>query len=393
MEQEYILRLYDTDLITFSLSERGIEGLNAEIHEINKTERHLFPLDLELGDAGLLKWLRRRVIPKNRAYVAEILKTFGLSINDTKGIIDVCKGLSLNDSFWVVPQGFTGTFAQYNLYENRFSEILSLVAYTGIGQSDAAFTTSPELTTNGMLPKAWRFIEGDGIYLYKGGTSGAANTGNEPYSEFYASQIAQAMGLHAVRYELENWKGILASRCKLFTDIDTAYIPIGRIIREGGLKACLEYYKKLGMEAYEELKSMLVFDAVIYNEDRHFGNFGVLRDNHSGSLLGAAPIFDNGLSLFNFAMPEDWKDLDSYAKTRGTAYGISFESVCQEVLGPVQARHLRGLIGFTFQRHPKLNLPEERLTAIERHIQKRVCQLLELAPNREKGKKRSEQER
>lgn len=135
-----------------------------------------------------MKWLQRRVIPKNRAYVAEILKTFGLSVNDTKGIIDVCKGLSLNDSYWVVPQGFTGTFAQYNLYENRFSEILSLVAYTGIGQSDAAFTTSPELTTNGMLPKAWRFIEGEGIYLYKGGTFGAANTGNEPYSEFYASQ-------------------------------------------------------------------------------------------------------------------------------------------------------------------------------------------------------------
>ena len=113
---------------------------------------------MELSDAGLLKWLQRRVIPKNRAYVAEILKTFGLSVNDTKGIIDVCKGLSLNDSFWVVPKGFMGTFAQYNLYENRFSEILSLVAYTGIGQSDAAFTTSPELTTNGMLPKGWRCL-------------------------------------------------------------------------------------------------------------------------------------------------------------------------------------------------------------------------------------------
>ncbi len=267
------------------------------------------------------------------------------------------------------------------------------MAYTGIGQSDAAFTTSPELTTNGMLPKAWRFIEGEGIYLYKGGTFGAANTGNEPYSEFYASQIAQALDLHAVPYELENWKGILASRCKLFTDINTAYIPIGRIVREGGLKACLEYYEKLGPEAYEEIKSMLVFDAVIYNEDRHFGNFGVLRDNHSGALLGAAPVFDNGLSLFNFAMPEDWKDLDSYAKTRGTAYGISFENVCQEVMGPVQARQLRGLIGFTFQRHSKLNLPEERLTAIERHVQKRVRQLLELTPVRGKAKKRSERER
>ena len=380
MEQAYVLRLYDTDLLSFSLSEQGIEGLKAQIHSIDEEERALFPLDLELTDDGLVKWLQRRVIPKNRAYVAEILKTFGLSVNDTKGIIDVCKGLSLNDSYWVVPQGFTGTFAQYNLYENRFSEILSLVAYTGIGQSDAAFTTSPELTTNGMLPKAWRFIDGEGIYLYKGGTFGAANTGNEPYSEFYASQVAQAMGLDAVAYELENWKGILASRCKLFTDINTAYIPIGRIVREGGLKACLEYYRQLGPEAYEQIKSMLVFDAVIYNEDRHFGNFGVLRDNHTGKVTGAAPVFDNGMSLFNFAMPEDFQDLDSYAKTRGTAYSVSFESVCQEVMGPIQARQLRKLIGFTFHRHPRLNWPEYRLEAIERHLQKRVRQLLELAP-------------
>ena len=380
MEQAYVLRLYDTDLLSFSLSEQGIEGLKAQIHSIDEEDRALFPLDLELTDDGLVKWLQRRVIPKNRAYVAEILKTYGLSVNDTKGIIDVCKGLSLNDSYWVVPQGFTGTFAQYNLYENRFSEILSLVAYTGIGQSDAAFTTSPELTTNGMLPKAWRFIEGEGIYLYKGGTFGAANTGNEPYSEFYASQVAQAMGLDAVAYELENWKGILASRCKLFTDINTAYIPIGRIVREGGLKACLEYYRQLGPEAYEQIKSMLVFDAVIYNEDRHFGNFGVLRDNHTGKVTGAAPVFDNGMSLFKFAMPEDFQDLDSYAKTRGTAYSVSFESVCQEVMGPIQARQLRKLIGFTFHRHPRLNWPEYRLEAIERHLQKRVRRLLELAP-------------
>ena len=85
MEQEYILRLYDTDLLTFSLSEHGIEGLKADIHEVNQTEHSRFPLDMELNNAGLLKWLQRRVIPKNRAYVAEILKTFGLSVNDTRG--------------------------------------------------------------------------------------------------------------------------------------------------------------------------------------------------------------------------------------------------------------------------------------------------------------------
>lgn len=394
MGQEYMLRLYDTDMLAFDLSEQGIEGLKVKILWINDAKEHLLPLEMERTDSGVLKWLQKRVIPKNRAYVAEILKTFGLSINDIKGIIDICKGLSLNDSYWVVPRDFTGTFAQYNLYENRFSEILSLVAYTGIGQSDAAFTTSPELTTNGMLPKAWRFIPGEGIYLYKGGTFGAANTGNEPYSEYYASQVAQAMGLNAVTYELENWKGITASRCKLFTDIDTAYIPIGRIVREGGLKACLDYYKELGEGPYEQVKSMLVFDAVIYNEDRHFGNFGVLRDNHSGEIIGAAPVFDNGLSLFNFAMPDDFKDLDSYAKTRGTPYGVSFESICREVMGPVQARQLRRLIGFTFRRHPKLNLPEYRLQAIEKHMQSRVQLLLRLQPEHKRPvEKRSEPEK
>ena len=241
MAQIYEMRLYDDTLLEFSLEEKGLQGLIADIKYVNKDKRHLLPLGFEETNDGVIKWLEKRVIPKNRAFVDEILKTLGLSANDTKGIIDVCKGLSLNDSFWVVPKGFEGTFAKYNLYENRFSEILSLVAYTGNGHGNEAFTTSPELTTNGMLPKAWRFIENDGIYLYKGATSGAANTGKEPYSEYYASQIANAMGLDCVQYDLENWKGILASKCKLFTNIDTAFVPIGRIVKTGGLNAVLEY--------------------------------------------------------------------------------------------------------------------------------------------------------
>jgi len=76
-----------------------------------------------------MKWLERRVIPKNRTFVEEILLSLDLSPNDTKGIFDTCKGLSLNDSFWVVTEGFDGKFSDFNLYENRFSEILSLVAY------------------------------------------------------------------------------------------------------------------------------------------------------------------------------------------------------------------------------------------------------------------------
>ena len=379
-EDAYELRLFDTTLVSFTLEDKGIEGLGAHIISMNSKIQSVFPLDLELTGEGLIKWLERRVIPKNRAFVDEILRTLKLSVNDTKGIIDICKGLSLNDSYWVVPYGFERKFSDYNLFQNRFSEILSLVAYTGIGQSNAAFTTSPELTTNGMLPKAWRFIESDGICLYKGGTSGFANSGNEPYSEYYACQIAETMGLNIVHYDLENWKGILASKCRLFTDIDTSFIPIGRIVRTGGLKAVLDYYDKLGKEFSEQLHSMLVFDAIIYNEDRHFGNFGVLRDNHTGRIIAPAPIFDNGLSLFNYAMSEDIADLDEYAKTRNPAYGnVSFETICKEVLGKIQMKQLRKLIGFRFKRHAHINLPEERLTAIEKHIGKRIKQLLELS--------------
>ncbi|MHB8963877.1 MAG: helix-turn-helix domain-containing protein [Saccharofermentanales bacterium] len=379
VSNSYQLRVFDNDLCSFTLIEKGIEGLVASIGHIQEDQKHLLPLDLELTDAGIIKWLENRVIPKNRVFVDEILQSLGLHINDVKGIIDVCKGLSLNDSYWVVPSGFDGRFSQYNLYENRFSEMLSLVAYTGIGQSPEAFTTSPELTTNGMLPKAWRLIENDGIYLYKGGTSGATNTGNEPYSEFYASQISKAMGLRAVEYDLENWKGILASKCRLFTDLDTSFVSIGRIVKNGGLKACLDYYTGLGKAFTEHVGSMLIFDAVIYNEDRHFGNFGVLRDNHSGKIVAPAPIFDNGLSLFNYAMPDDFDHLEAYARTRGPAYGnISFESICKEVMGKKQMAQLRKLIGFRFTRHPSLNLPEKRLQAIEEHIQLRIRQLMQL---------------
>ena len=159
-------------------------------------------------------------------------------------------------------------------------------------------------------------------------------------------------------------------------NIDTAYIPIGRIVRTGGIAACLAYYDKLGPEFSEQIRSMLVFDALIYNEDRHFGNFGVLRDNHSGNIIAPAPIFDNGLSLFCYAGKEDYANLDEYAKTRSNPYNISYEEVCAEVMGPKQKEQLRRMIGFRFKRHESLGLPEEHLQAIEKHLESRVRKLL-----------------
>ena len=67
--------------------------------------------------------------------------------------------------------------------------------------------------------KCWRRINNK-IYLYKAGTSGMANTGMEPYSEFYVSQIANSMGINHVEYKLVKWKKNICSVCELFNNID-----------------------------------------------------------------------------------------------------------------------------------------------------------------------------
>ena len=227
----FYLKQYDTVLLSFEILEDPLEGQKCRIHEIDEAHANLLPVGLKKTDEGLMSWLRSRIIPKNREYVDALLAKSGLSHNDTKGILQVCRGLSLNDSYWVVEEGFTGKYADYNLYEHDFVKVLSLIAYTGYGSSSRAkgFSSSPEFTTTGMLRKGWRKLGGK-VLLYKGGTSGAANTGNEPYSEFYAAQVAERMGIRHVPYGLSMWKGCMCSTCELFCDIDHSFVPIYRFM-------------------------------------------------------------------------------------------------------------------------------------------------------------------
>ncbi len=64
----------------------------------------------------------------------------------------------------------------------------------------------------------------------------------------------------------------------------------------------------MGVEFVNALNEMLVFDAVICNVDRHFGNFGVMVDNRTNTIVSPAPLFDHGNSLFNFAGADAWAD-------------------------------------------------------------------------------------
>jgi hypothetical protein len=56
---------------------------------------------------------------------------------------------------------------------------------------------------------------------------------------------------------------------------------------------------KLGIpDAAPPINKMLAIDYIIANEDRHYNNFGFVRNADTLVWLGAAPIYDSGTSLW-----------------------------------------------------------------------------------------------
>lgn len=364
-----VLKHRDTEVLRFE----WIEPEGVRIVSVNERATRFLPLDLhgQATDEGLWRWLKHRVVPKHRAYTADLMARLGLDARDVRGIIRICRGLSLNDVFWVVEDGFAGRWRDYNLYENRFSDVVAAIAFTGLGPGvPDAWTSSPELTTNGMLAKCWR-RKGDVVELYKSGTTGALNAGFEPYSEFYAAQLAEAMGINFVSYGLSMFKGRLCSTCPLFTSDKYGYLPAGRL---------LSREEALGDARFADI---FLLDAVIFNTDRHMGNFGYLVDNDTNEIVGAAPVFDNGYGLFSLAtwQPggafDEFEDLRRFVSRVRPALYADWLKFQGPSLADEQLARIRRLKGFRFRRHKRYNLPAGRLERIEDFTQKRISQILE----------------
>lgn len=374
----YELKHFDTTIIKFSLEYETLKGTVCNVLWADDSKSDLFPIGMNAENASVLSWLKSRTVPKNRGYVESLLASMHLAENDLIGVLNICKGLSLNDSYWVVEEGFDGKFSYYNLYDNKFLTALSLIAYTGYGSVKAkGFTSSPEFTTNGMLRKGWRRLN-DKIYLYKGGTEGFANSGNEPYSEFYAAEIAKAMGLNHIDYTLASWKKSVCSVCEIFTSKDVSYVPIWRFGEFSTIVDVADYLKSLGSDYFNDFVDMMIFDALIYNTDRHQGNFGLLVDSHTNQPISLAPIFDNGLGLFPYAMDNELKNLSEYAKTRDSSFGVPFDDIAREYMTDRQRAKLRKILDFEFTPNKTYNLPAKRVKILEKFIRNRAIELLKI---------------
>lgn len=366
-----ILKHRDKKILRFD----WLEPHGVVVREVYGENVKFLPLEMkgETSDEALWTFLCKRIVPKNRAYVHNFLANLGLKPDDIRGIIKFCRGLSLNDVHWVSEDDDAVAWSEVNLYENEFSDTLAYMAFAGVSDRVSPGSSSPELTTNGMLAKCWRRRDGV-VALYKSGTEGAANCGNEPYSEFYAAQLAEALGLEHVPYSLAKFKGRLCSVCPLFTSDKYGYIPAGRLISQS--------------EAIHDPRfaKIFFFDALICNPDRHLGNFGYLIDNDTNEIVGAAPIFDNGYGLFARALDrkgseyDDLEHLDCYVKKISPALYPDWLGFPGGITAEMKTQ-LKKLSGFRFKRHSNYNLSTRRLRIIEDFLQKLIAIILDCDAN------------
>lgn len=298
----------------------------------------------------------------------------GLSANDRSGILAMSRGLSLNDSYWPAPEGSTETFAECNLYENGFSSVLAVVAYTGVASDQRGLPpTTPELTTNGNLRKAWR-IEFDGVRRLCKGSSDDHGEFGGARAEFLASQVAEAMGIDAVRYGLTHWDSAAVDACcacDCFCAPDVSYVPQELAFGQSSHMAAVKSYLRWRMEKFEDYASIMVFDALVYNTDRHLTNFGVLRESRTGESLGMVPVFNSGRSLFfNHSFDQVGTFEDEAQFVLSSWPQVTFGEQAARLIGPRQIEELEALAAFKFQSSEEVPFPEEFLVRLSGFIRR-----------------------
>lgn len=376
----YELRLFDRTLVRFSFG----EDEPAMLHEYDREAEGLLPAGLRLSDEGLWHWLSTRALPQNRRFATELCRSLGLSVNDRSGILAVSRGLSLNDSYWIVPEGCDDSFADCNLYENGFSSVLAAVAYTGVVSDQRGLApATPELTTNGNLRKAWR-IESDGTRRLCKGSTDARSEYGEARAEFLASQVAEAMGLDAVRYGLSRWDDASAgvcSTCDCFCSTEVSYVPQALAFGQSSHTSAAKSYLLWGFDHFERYASMMVFDALVYNTDRHLTNFGVLRASRTGEYLRCAPMFDNGRSLFFNLAFDQVGSFDVETRFVLPSWSqVTFDEQAHRLMGEVQIEQLNRLAAFEFVNCDAHPFPEAFLQGLSAFVRRRAEELASFVP-------------
>ena len=135
------------------------------------------PLALRKEDvsfADFFEWASNRTLSIGRSYAKEILNSLRLSQNNRFAVCRACRGLSLEDSYWIRQENDSKTWEEVNLFHNPLSLFITEISLSGTNTNYHLDTNlkqtihTPELTTLGASAKGWVRHE-DGLHLHKVG--------------------------------------------------------------------------------------------------------------------------------------------------------------------------------------------------------------------------------
>lgn len=212
-----------------------------------------------------------------------------------------CYGLSLSDQYWIKPSGCGLSWEDINFFDNAFSDDIGDVLFGHPQKGLHLDLRSPDNTSDGCLKKRWKIINGKRC-LIKGGSNPFRQ---QPFNEVIATEIMQRLGIPHIPYTVIWDQGAPYSVCEDFVSKDTELVPAWRILQSKKRSNSTSVYRHfvscceaLGIkDVVPFLDRMIVLDYIIANEDRHFNNFGALRNAETLEWLGMAPIYDSGSSL------------------------------------------------------------------------------------------------
>lgn len=271
------------------------------------------PEDLPVGclpDGRFLReWWNERAIPDTRRGIAQARNYLNESTNQTLMLAGY--GLGLTDYYWLQPLDQEAYWKDINYFANPFSEKLGdLLTETGDVDLDGNISRfSPSSSVNGEMKKKW-VIRGGLRYLMKVNFN---DYGQQAVNEAIACRLHQRSGWeNYARYSLETvlaeGKEYPCSLSLLFTSEEREFVSAYQLIRGHKVPNETSQYEIMielaarhgipGEDVRRQLEYTILTDFVLSNTDRHYNNFGFLRDPADGSFTSMAPIFDTGNSLF-----------------------------------------------------------------------------------------------
>ena len=250
-------------------------------------------------DGNMMRtWWEGRSIPASRPGLEDLLEMSDIS--DIGPIVLKSLGSSLSDHYWINPSGSELSWRDINHFENNFSDDVGDILFGKGCMKNKFDLSSPDVTTDGVLRKRWKIID-ERRCLIKGGDFPYHQ---EPFNEVIASEMMSILGVRHVGYGLIRDEGHIYSCCGDMVDTHMELIPASRVCmasKKPNERSWFDHYlavcKDHGLDVRDDIERMIIVDYIICNRDRHFNNFGIIRDSDSLSWIMTAPVFDSGSSL------------------------------------------------------------------------------------------------